>query len=347
MTFSTNILPMSPKSVARLSMPQIHKKMPVTNVILTHIIAFTFGACLTISLYSFSYLMPHRNKSSTQISSELHNTDQAQCDFELVFNKPPKTAGTFIQTLITEWATRTGRPNILCHGRRAVETAVYLQECLPYNDNTRCSVLNAHLLLTPAVRSLLSTRIPNHRILTSTRYPAHRIVSFFLQLNLAKASSNSTTEADLHSFLRGFNPWDLYNFHSGEKRRGSCPLRRDDVIDIFQLAGRFDLVVDANLPEESNIILEHFNLFRFPTGNKQPRVNVRGAGNMKISETTKSLIREVSCVENEIHRAMHLRMASLYEKITGKDCIKSGRLPDITSCLDEREKVYLKSQWTV
>lgn len=384
MAFSTSVMLPSPKDAVR---PFAQFQCSLRHFrLLTHFAAFVLGVCLSSGLLAaFSVHVSNRNRAATSaggllrtLSFASRGTVKSQCDFPLVYNKPPKTAGTYVQKVITDWTKRTGRPNLLCRGKRAIETAVYLHECLPRLkdandveelDRIQCSVLNVHLYLTPESRALLNARLPQHRLITSTRYPPHRIVSFFLQLNLAKADDitrlNATENVDtvdeadnsalsvatseqelkLHNFLRQYNPWALYNFHTGEHRKGACPLRHDEKLHIFQLAGRYDLVVDANLPKESNAILRHHKLFTFP--DDPFSVNVRGATRMTISKQTKQLIRDVSCVEDTLHKALHIRMASLYEEATGRSCIQSGRVEDLTSCLDAKERKYLMSDWLI
>lgn len=378
--------PLSSRSMLPLNFASLKNKTssssPPSIMNLTHMIAFVFGASLMVFLHSIMLHLDYQtlpiiflNKSkypsgpnttsafpTFPLSSWnlFSNKNPEQCDFEIVYNKPPKSAGTYVQTLMTKWAAQENRQNILCRGKRAIETSVYLKECIPRSDPSRCSVISAHMFLSGEVRSLLSQRLPSHRLLTSTRYPAHRIVSFFLQLNLLNRTKTRTSndrnsgldEEALNDYLTRFNPWSLYNFHAGEKRQGSCPLRLEEINEIFDLASRYDLVVDANLPEQSNIILEHYNLFRFPTEtadsdpqNSRKKVNERGTSNLVLSNKTKGLIKKVSCVEDALHKALHLRMASLMETINGQRCIESGRIENLKTCLDHQERKNLQAQW--
>lgn len=315
-----------------------------------HLISFLVGALVTLSYHALISFLT--NDPLNDIRMQIPNTTkllekESRCEFPIVYNKPPKTAGTYIQKLITDWTSRTNRTNYLCGGKRAIETSIYLQECVSRQDDG-CGVFNAHIVLTPQAMSILNKRLPNHWLLTSTRYPPHRIVSLFLQLNLYKMDNKSNAdevEKRLQLYLRQFNPWVHYNFHSGENLKGTCPLQRSDVVRIFNLASQFDLVVDANIPEESNVILKDHGLFQFPVSITP--VNVRGAGDMKLSEKTLELIQNVSCVEDTLHKALHLRMASLYEKASGKHCIKSARIDDLVTCLDVKERVTLQHSWIV
>lgn len=334
------------ENMSKLSM-RVNKIQPSL-----HVISFLVGALVTLGLYIV--ISSVTSVSSTGFKEQsirsLSNFKQrGSCEFPIVYNKPPKTAGTYIQTLITDWTRKSGRANYLCGGKRAIETSVYLHECVSREDDG-CGVFNAHLVLTPQATTILSQRLPNYRLLTSTRYPAHRIVSFYLQLNLYKTenmSDHDQVEKGLQEYLRHqYNPWAQYNFHTGGyRKKTSCPLRLPERIDIFNVASQYDLVVDANVPEISNIILRDHGLFQFPEDGDP--VNVRGAGDMNLSAETLDLIRNVSCVEEELHRAFHMRMASLYEKATGKTCVESGRVEDLKTCLEEEERKNLKHTWLI
>lgn len=275
---------------------------------------------------------------SRSASSKTLSERKSTCAYPLVYNKPHKTASTFIQGLITNWTKETNRNNYVCSGQ-TLETAIYLPECLP-RETDECGVLNCHMILSPEVHKMLDKRWPGHRILTSTRYPPHRIVSNFLQINLIRPGSVNETHDALRLYLsRRFNPWKLYNFHSGENRVGTCPLKSSDLVAIYNMVMKYDIVIDANLIEESNIILKHNGLFQFPEASS--KVNFRGASGMTLPEDIKLLLRDVSCVELELHKALHMRMASLYEQATGKPCVKHGRPAKMSSCLADRERVIL------
>lgn len=261
-----------------------------------------------------------------------------QCPYPLVYNKPHKTASTFIQSLITNWTMETNRGNYVCAGQ-SLETAFYLPECIP-RESDGCGVLNCHVILSPEVHSILNTRMPGHRILTSTRYPPHRIVSNFLQINFVQPDAVNETYDALRLYLsKKFNPWKLYNYHTGEGRVGSCPLQASDKHAIYNMVMKYDIVIDANLVEESNDILKHNGLFTFPEASS--KLNFRGASGMSLPDDIKDLLRDVSCVEKELHKALQMRMASLYEQATGKSCVKHGRPDKMSSCLADKERVVL------
>lgn len=275
------------------------------------------------------------------VSREASSTTP-RCPYPLVYNKPHKTASTYIQSLITNWTAQTNRNNYICAGQ-TLESAIYFPECIPHKPD-ECGVVNCHLLLSRQTQSILNVRMPGHRIITSTRYPPHRILSNFMQINRFRGESSDKMYDDVRRYLtRSFNPWTLYNFHTGEKRLGSCPIKVLDKTDIYQMVMKYDLVIDANLVEESNIILKHHGLFTFP--DKASKVNFRGASSLQVPEDIKQLLHNVSCVERELHKALQMRMASLLEKITGKNCVKHGRTHTMTSCIADREKEILGDTW--
>lgn len=265
-----------------------------------------------------------------------------RCEFAVVYNKPPKTASTFIQGVITNWTEETRRPNHIC-ANQSLESALYLHECLPRAANP-CGVVNCHLVLTPSINAILTRRLPNYRLLTSTRYPPHRIVSNFLQVNLFQAHESAIMHTELTNYLRDkFNPWKLYNYHTGEHRTGCCPLRMEEKTLIVDAVTKYDLVIDANLPHISNAILKHHGLFQLPV--QADRVNNRGASTFTLPTQAVHALQNVSCVEQELHKALQMRMASLYEQATGFSCIQHGRPNDLASCVGTEEKEALRENW--
>lgn len=149
----------------------------------------------------------------------------------------------------------------------------------------------------------------------------------------------------LRFYLKALNPWRLHNFHTGETRSGTCPLTHAEMTHIFSTVTRYDIVIDPNLPDESNAILRHLNLFTIPP--RAPRLNVRHSSSaiLDLPPDVVSLLRNVSCVEVELHKAMLLRMASLYESATGRPCIRHGPRLLLTSCLEDKERQLLNSTW--
>lgn len=265
------------------------------------------------------------------------------CDWPLVYNKPPKTASTFFQALIREWAQKQKRGLYVC-SPLPLDNSVVVNECLPRAGDA-CGVVNCHIFLTPTLRAMLHERLPNHRLLTSTRYPAHRIVSYFLEAQDVRDVAIATSElmSGLRVFLKWYNPWRLYNYHTGEARVGSCPLRHEEMMKVWNMAARFDIVVDASLIEESNVILARHRLFQ--VSHKGERRNVRGATKLRFPPDIVEALRKVACVEIELHKALLMRMASLYEEATGKPCIRHAPRARLSSCLEDRERELLNDTW--
>lgn len=139
----------------------------------------------------------------------------------------------------------------------------------------------------------------------------------------------------------------MYNYHAGVARTGNCPLSSQERLDIFDVATKYDVVIDANLVNASNTILEYYGLFQLPKPEMEVTANVRGTLGLNVSEEVRRMIKSVSCVEDELHRAFHMRMASLYEKITGKKCIRHGDINELGSCMEEHEAEFLKNSWVV
>lgn len=277
------------------------------------------------------------------------------CKFSIIYNKPPKTAGTFIQASIRNWTDSSPWNMENCRGYRAIETNLYLSDCVPREDDG-CTVLSSHMILDRHTRRMITERLPSARFLTSTRYPPHRLLSLFLQIRSLSVDQfagddSGKMESLFHSFLEKFNPWTVYNYHTGETRTGACPLTRMEQTDVLLLAGRFDLVVDASLSNYSNVIMEHYGLFKLQMLSEieqdEPSVNRRGSILYKPSRNTMELIKNVSCVEVELHRALHVRMASLYEQATGNPCINHGNIDSLSTCLDEMERRLMDPSWVL
>lgn len=294
------------------------------------------------------YAFTHSPSTSTSILSSTSAasaplraaSSKATCDYALVYNKPPKSGSSFIQTVITNWSEEQGRNNYKC-SQRPVQTNLLLEECIPETPDY-CGILNCHVFLNSHTKKLLEYRLPGHRLLTSTRYPAHRIVSFFLHLNHLKYSDfddgNFTT---LLHYLSEYNPWRLYNYHTGQDRMGKCPLDYGEKIVIASLAQQYHIVIDVNLRNASNDILKHHGLFQLPKLNEgEQRNKDRGAYKLKLPPNVRDAVYQVSCVERTLHAALQVRMASLYERATGEQCIYGN-----TNCIQDMEKEALKSNW--
>lgn len=269
-----------------------------------------------------------------------------RCNFSVVYNKPPKTASTYIQSRVDSWSKQSRRNLYRC-SNHAVDTSTRLRECVPRGDDG-CGVVNGHIWLSPPVMRLLEQRLPNTLLVTSTRYVPHRIVSHFLQ---KKKITNSALvlrdgQERLERFLvEEYNMWGHYNYHFGTVRSGgSCPLSLDMRNQIYDDMSRYDVVVDVNLPTESNKILDHFGLFSLDVGGGE-RLNERGTEMSAVGQRARELLRNVSCVEIEMHKALQQRMASLYEMVSKKSCIRSGVVDKLSSCLAPLEKAALGSEW--
>lgn len=113
------------------------------------------------------------------------------------------------------------------------------------------------------------------------------------------------------------------------------------------MATKYDVVIDANLVNASNTILNHYGLFKLPRPEMEVTANVRGTLGLNFSKEVKDMIKSVSCVEDELHRAFHMRMASLYERITGKKCIRHGDINELGSCMQQHEAEFLNKSWVV
>lgn len=204
-----------------------------------------------------------------------------------------------------------------------------LRDCLPSplsanpDAGDMCKVLNCPFYLDETTRGLLDQRLPNHVLLTSTRYPPHRIVSSYLHrsnFNLDDLDNRNEFWDSLRTYLREYNPWTLFNYHTKKAINRPCPLTHSDTVMINSVMARYNIVIDVNLPTISNHILRHFNLFTLPNA---PRIAQRAAFRLAPPLDVQQLLSSVVCVETEMHFALHFRMASLYEKITGQPCVSN------------------------
>lgn len=265
-----------------------------------------------------------------------------RCEFPIVYNKAPKTASSFLKAVITNWSRQVGRPVYKCPSTN-IRSGILLPDCVPEEPDS-CGVLATHVVLNRNARTLLATRMPLYKVIASTRYPPHRIISLYM-FNRKIHDDDPDLEKGLNYYLDTYNPWHQYNYLTGEARYGECPLDLYQLRDITSLVSTFDIIVDVNLREESNAILKHFKLFQIP---EQPdladRLKEFGAVRANISVDNLELLKRKTCVEFELHRAMLYRMASLYEKATGKKCIQDNSMD---SCISEKESEFLKSSWTL
>lgn len=266
------------------------------------------------------YTINYVERLTSAAPTILDSPTSSKCSYPIVYNKPHKTASTRIQTDILRWASRAKRPAYRC-SPFINQATIEMRECVP-EDLSGCAVLATHIILSPVMRQIIENKIGSFRLVTSTRDPSARVLSSYLQQQRIKGSSDIDVE-DLQKFLRTHNPWKLYNYHTGSNRRGICPLSADEKALLPDLVNQADIVVDADLRNVSNAILESNALFKISA----QKANVRSSKDVVLDEKTKWLLKNITCVEVEIHRLYRLRMASLYEKATGKECLSDKRNP--------------------
>lgn len=263
----------------------------------------------------------------------------------LVYNKPPKTASTFIQEVIVNWTERTGRPLYQCN-RTPMLTMVNLRTCVPAEPDA-CGVFSCHVYLNPFALQLFNERIPGHLMLSSTRYPAHRIVSMFLFTRQFR-DSDTGIDGKLERYVNNMNPWELYNYHTGEFRTGTCPMTEDEKRRVFSAVSVYDIVIDANMPDASNKILNYFNVFKLPVINDPAdRPKERGTVRINLTDSVRNALKDKTCVEDALHTALQIKMAWLYEQATGETCLFDPRLPTLDTCIQREEKQTLKNYWSL
>lgn len=271
-------------------------------------------------------------------------TTNKKCDFPFVYNKAPKCASSFIHSVINKWSKEQGRNNYKC-GLGPSKSNLILEECLPRKVRDHCGILNCHIFLNKQTKKVVSERLPNHRLMTSTRYPPHRIVSFYLFVRGFTVDTITSNPPRhfllLRNYLRQYNPWRLYNYHTGEYRTGTCPLSDGERILITSLAQQYHIVIDANLRNVSNEILGHYNLFQLPLLQQGEKRNKEGgAYRMQLTGEVKEALQNVSCVESALHQALQVRMASAYQEATGIPCVF-----ETSNCIEQMEKDALASNW--
>lgn len=305
-----------------------------------------------------------RNRSVPIAKADAHSSphgfvrnESSECAFPIVYNKPHKTGSTFLKAHLANWAKSKKRPLYDCGGND-LDSAARLHDCVQAGSSS-CGVMNAHLVLSGQTLSYLEKVLPNFRLMTSTRYPPMRILSAFLQYHKIEGADVKGKEGNelFRKFMHDiYEEWGLYNFHFGDTRVGSCPPTRAERAHIYEAMGRYDIVVDLTLPDVSNIILRRFGLFNYTeimeSQSGLTAANVRGSSLDALDDESKELMKNKSCIEWAMHRAMQNRMASTYDKARGtfnipysSRCLPPGRLETITSCLEGREKVSLGSVW--
>lgn len=303
------------------------------------------GTALLLTTFCL-LLTSHANSSLSASLLIPRYAFKQRCPYPIVYNKPPKTASSFITTVMRDWANATSRPSYKC-SMTPIMTSVLLPDCLPKTPDS-CAVVHNHIFLSPSTTAFLRQRLPGYRVITSTRYPPHRIVSFYLQIHGLTADKPEDILPGLNTYLERLNPWAFYNYHTGERRTGSCPLSKEDMVDIFDISTRYDMVIDATLRTESNIILKHEGLFQLPeVPAVSDREKERGAWRWKLPPDTVELLKRKTCVEVELHKMFQIRMARMYEVATGKPCLRHGgdTRASISSCIEDRERELLKDNW--
>lgn len=306
-------------------------------------IVFSF----TLLSLVFILLSPiHSNIISRLYSNREEKTSlgssKRRCKFALVYNEPSKNSSTYITNMLKAWAETENHPFFEC-GSNPHETASRLQDFIP-TVKYDCGVLACHGNLHPAVTSVLQERLPNYRLMTSTRYPAHRIISHYLQ----KKGKNLSEGADITTGLRNFllneyNPSGILALHTGISERRKCPISEEEEIGLYNIVSKYHIVIDANLKNESNVILNRFGLFSLP--DDDPYRNVRDLSEYRPPRDVRLLLRSVSCYERAWHKALQMRMASVYENILRIECVKRGRIGSFTSCLAKKERRALVDSW--
>lgn len=266
-------------------------------------------------------------QSSLPIKLNLNNQTQgltSRCAFPFIYNKPHKTASTKIQADILHWAKSQRRPAYACNDYLST-ASMQMRECIP-EEHSGCAIIATHVILSDVMRNILRSRIGDFWTVTSTRLPRDRVLSLFLQMRITTSEKIHESLPHLHTFLTSFNPWSLYNYHTGENRIGTCPMTTEEKILLRDVVNRYDVVIDANLTEHSNVILASKNLFTL----SEKVSNVRGAKNLVLTPELNDLLKKKLCVEEELHFLFRMRMASAYQKITGKPCLQRSREPKIT-----------------
>lgn len=287
--------------------------------------------------------------SSVAPSSVLSNDTTASVCSDgrraVLYNKAPKTASSFIEATIVDWARATGRPLYQCY-LTPMMAMVHIRSCLPEAGDP-CGVFPSHVYLNAYTMQLFEKRLPGHLLVTSTRYPPHRMVSMFLFIRKLR-DNDPAIEKGLATYIENYNPWRLYNYHTGEYMTGSCPLSEPERRRVWSVVSKFDVVIDLNSIRASNVILRHKGLFTLPNvtdlGQRQKE---RGTVRVNVSDHVKSLLAKKVCVEVELHRAMQLKMARLYEEATGRTCLFDENIPTLDTCILREESQTLKGFWKI
>lgn len=306
-----------------------------------------------------------------------HAQQAMRCNFSIVYNRPPRTASAFFEDELLKWGTTHNRTVYDC-GHDRLLTTLRLPECLAitsaqwknltsksishkqedngtgsraYRDDG-CGLLSGRMVLSGRALATVRKTLPSSMMLTSTRFPPVRILSHFLEefgLNESNLRQDDVQD-ELATYLRdSFSPWEMFNFHFGTHVGGSCPQSRTEGLKILGAVTRYGAVVDIGLPKESSAILEALGLFTLDNIElgDQHRKNVRRETLLLLRDDVAGLLRDKACVEMKLHRALQLRMASVYETLTGTQCFDSGKLEETSSCLRKAEEVVYGRTWDV
>lgn len=348
-------------SEPHLSLSSVTSSLANLSVTEKEALSSTFATLLASAQYPDPLPLPGNASKAQVIGTSLQQPPAYRCNFSIIYNKPPKTASTFIQGKFSSWARKNRRRVFTCTSQAFI-TNLILHECVP-QTNDGCGVLNCHVVLSPPLLSFLRTRLPNARLITSTRYPPARILSLYLQIYNLRGSALKNTDGNerFRRWLKNsYSPWDLYNFHFGHnfpdrlvKKNATgttCPLSKVETRSILEAISRYDIVIDMNLVEATTTILKHFGLFEIFDSEK--RSNNRHSSLTLLDKESLQLLKNVSCVERVIHFGLQMRMASLYSKVSRKSCITAGRLPGfqyskpaVKTCLASAERAALGEEW--
>lgn len=324
-----------------------------------HLITQFIGAeTLSRSATSASLLSSSPSSSATRLAT-IRRPFPTHCNLTLMYNRPPKTGSTFIREYAKKWSNANRRKVLWC-GHHSIEVALRVRDCIPVNT-TLCVSLIDHMHVTDDVRLLLEQRLPNVIYVTSIRYPPLRILSHFLEtykLTASKAFASPQGKDRFKQFLlHEYDPWSFINYHFGPsnqgiqtlKSRGQCPNTTEDHYILNNLASRYDVVLDVSQVEESNALLALNGLFTLPDVSKGEgeAKNERGSRLASLHPSILTLLREKSCVEMELHRALQRRMATLLDntsvQIAGSRCYRVVRATRESNCIEDKEAELLGS----
>lgn len=245
----------------------------------------------------------------------------------LVYNKPPKTGGTKLQFDMLQWGKQNeGTPVIFCS---TYAINFNIRDCLNAVKRSPTYVFANHIIMDDSSIKALQDLMGSFSTVTSTRRAGERMLSEYLQVNAVKLSSQNSSlddeEENMKTWFSNRSAWYMFNFHTGEKRQGACPITPSDVHDIWSLAKKYDFVLDLERREHSVKVLEHLfgeNIFSSRV------INVRNEGSYSnVSNTVKMMMKKSSCVEEELDRALQYRLSSFLTHQKLVDCVRDKNDP--------------------